>query len=92
MNVRGVLLEDHLWAMPARVRTMALSGVCHGATLALAAMQLCSSHDLRLLEPSFPVGTNEEKDNLIGDFTIAAKAIVVATHVGDVVLAAFFES
>jgi len=57
----------------------------------MATAQLHSGHDLRLLEPSFPVGTNEEKDNLIGDFTIAAEAIVVATHVGDVVLIAFFE-
>ena len=91
MNVRGVLLEDHLWAMPARVRTMALSGVCHGATLALAAMQLCSSHDLRLLEPSFPVGADEETEEVTSNFTTATEAIVVATHAGDIVLAAFFD-
>ena len=36
VNVGGVLLEDRLWAMPARVRTVALSGVRHGAALALA--------------------------------------------------------
>ena len=71
---------------------MALSGVCHGAALALAVVQLCSSHDLRLLEPSFLVGTNEEeKEELIGDFTATVEAIMVAMHAGDVILTAFFE-
>ena len=60
MNAGGVLLEDHLRAMPARVRMVALHWVHHGATLALAMAQLCSCHDLCLLEPSFPVGTDEE--------------------------------
>jgi hypothetical protein len=36
VNARGVLLDDRLWAMPSWVRTVALSGVCHGAALALA--------------------------------------------------------
>ena len=61
MNARGVLLEDPLQAMLARVRTVALSGVRHGSALALAMVQLHSDHDLRLLEPSFPVGANEEE-------------------------------
>ena len=70
---------------------MALSGVRHGATLALAAAQLCSGHNLCLLEPGFPVGADEDEEELTGDFTAAAEAIVVATHAGDVILAAFFE-
>ena len=37
VNTGGVLLEDHLQAMPARVRMVALHGVHHGAALALAA-------------------------------------------------------
>ena len=46
---------------------MALSGVHHGATLALAVVQLHSDHDLRLLEPGFPVGADEEEnEELIG--------------------------
>jgi hypothetical protein len=70
----------------------ALSGVRHGAALALATAQLHSSHDLRLLEPSFPVGADEEEmEELTGDFIATAEAIMAATHVGDVVLAAFFE-
>ena len=36
MNPRGLLLEDHLWAMPARVRMVALQDVPHGAAAALA--------------------------------------------------------
>ena len=63
----------------------------HGAALALAIAQLCFSHDLCLLEPSFPVGANEEKEELTGDFTATAEAIVASTHVGDVILIGFFE-
>ena len=93
MNIGGVLLEDRLWAMPARVRTVALSGVCHGATLALAMAQLHSGHDLRQIEPGFLVGANEEEqEELTGDFTTAMEAIVAATHVGDIILTAFFET
>ena len=90
MNVGGVLLEDHLWAMPAWVRTVALSGVCHGAALARAMAQLCSGHDLCLFQPGFLVGADEQEE-LIGDFIATAEAIMVATHAGDIVLAAFFE-
>jgi len=76
--------------MPARVRTVALRGVRHGATLALDVAQLCSSHDLRLLEPSFLIGTDEHKQ-LISDFTVATNAIMAATHAGNVVLDVFFD-
>ena len=58
VNVGGALLKDHLWAMPAQVRMVALSGV---PAVALAVVQLCFGHNLRLLEPSFPVGANEEE-------------------------------
>ena len=93
VNAGGVLFEDHLWAMPARVRMVGLSGVRHGAALALVAVQLCSGHDFCLLEPGFPVGVNEEETaELTGDFIATAEAIVVAMHAGDVVLTAFFES
>ena len=79
--------------MPARVRTVALRGVRHGATLALDVAQLCSDHDLHLVEPGFLVGVDEgELEELIGNFTIATEVIVAATHAGDVVLAAFFET
>ena len=91
VNAGGVLLEDHLWAMPGQVRMVALHKVRHGAALALAAAQLHSGHDLRLLEPGFLVGADEQEE-LIGDFIATAEAIMVATHAGDVVLAAFFES
>ena len=76
--------------MLARVRMVALHGVCHGATMAMA--QLCSSYDLRLPEPGFPIGADEEEqEELIGHFTATTEAYVVATHAGDIILAAFFE-
>ena len=70
---------------------VALSGVRHGATLALAMAQLHFGHDLHLLEPGFLVGANEEMQELIGDFTAITEAIEVAMHAGDIILAAFFE-
>ena len=70
---------------------MTLSGVRHGASLALTVVQLRFGHDLFLLEPSFLVGTDEEEEELTGDFTAATEAIVAAMHVGDIILAAFFE-
>ena len=92
VNMGGLLLEYHLWAMPARFRMVALRVVRHGATLALAMAQLHSGHDLRQIEPGFSVGANEEEqEELIGDFTTTTEAIVVATHAEDVVLAVFFE-
>ena len=63
--------------MPTRIRMVALHGVHHGATLALAVAQLCFSHDLRLLKPGFLVSANEEE--LIGDFTATVEAIMVVT-------------
>ena len=53
VNAGGVLLEDRLRAMLARVRMVALSRRCHGAALALAMAQVRFGHDLCLLEPSF---------------------------------------
>ena len=55
----------------------------------MAMVQLRSGHDLRLLEPAFPVGADEEE--LTSDFTTTTESIMVATHAGDVILAAFFE-
>ena len=75
VNVGGVLLGDRLRAMLARVRTVALSGVRHGADLALAAVQLRSSHDLRLLVPGFPVDVDEEKEELTSNFTATAEDV-----------------
>ena len=92
MNAGGVLLEDRLWAMLARVSTVALSRVRHGAALALVAAQLHFGHDLHLLEPGFLGGANEEEmEELTGDFTATMEAIMAATHAGEIVLAAFFE-
>ena len=55
MNPGGLLLEDHLWAVPTRIRSVATQGIHHGAGTALAMAQLRSGHDLRRLEPGFSV-------------------------------------
>ena len=76
VNDGGLLLEDRLWVMLAHVRTVALHGLRHAAALALATAQLCSGHDLRLLEPGFLVGIDEEEqEDLIGDFTATTRPL-----------------
>jgi hypothetical protein len=56
----------------------------HGVHYAIA--QLHSGHELHHLEPSFS-DTNqlEDQEDLIGDFTDAAEAIIVTIHAQDVV-------
>ena len=81
VNARGVSLEDRLQDIPVRAREVATHGVRYGAGATLAATQLCSGHELHHLEPSFPdTDRLDDQEDLIGDFTDAAKAIVVTIH------------
>ena len=65
---------------------MATHGVRYGADATLAVAQLHSGHELCHLEPSFlDTDPLEDQEDLIGDFTDAAKAIEVTIHAEDVV-------
>ena len=55
MNPRGLLLEDRMWSVPARIRSVATHGIHHGASTTLATAQFHFGHDLHCLEPGFPV-------------------------------------
>jgi len=65
---------------------VATHGVRYGAGAALATAQLRLGHELCHLEPSFlDTDRLEDQEDLIGDFTDAAEAIVVIIHAEDVV-------
>jgi hypothetical protein len=60
---------------------VATHGVRYDASVALAAAQLHSGHELYHLEPGFPdIDRLEDQEDLLGDFTNAAEAIAVTIH------------
>jgi len=86
VNARGVCLADCLQDIPVRPREVATHGVHYGASVALAAAQLRSGHELHHLEPGFlDTDRLEDQEGLIGDFIDAAEDIAVTIHAQDVV-------
>ena len=86
VNTWGPLLINHLHDISARAQEIALHGVHHDAVVALAAAQVQTEHDLRAMEPGFPMADDlEMHKELIEDFDNAAAAIVDITPAQDVV-------
>ena len=86
INTQGPLLINCLYDIPARTQNIALHGVCRGATVALATAQVQTRHDLRTMEPGFPMADDPDMHKeLIEDFDDAAAAIVDITPTQDVV-------
>ena len=70
----------------AHVQEIALYGIRHGASVALAAVQVQTGHELHTMEVGFPMGDGpEEHEDLIEEFVVAAEAIVDITSAQDVV-------
>ena len=80
INARGAILVVRLYDIPNRVREVALHGVRHGATMALAAAQVDSDHDLWLL-PCGAQATRYPRDyeRLVEDFSYAANSVVLTS-------------
>jgi len=86
VNSRGLSLNDRLWDVLARVREVVTHGIHQGANVALAAVQLCSRHELRHLVPDFPIADRpKDQEELVGDFTATDEAIAGAIRVEDVI-------
>jgi len=76
VNARGAVLVARLHDIPNHVREVAVHGVHHGATMALAAAQVHSSHDLRLLPRGAPAtGYLGDYERLVEDFFNAANSV-----------------
>ena len=86
MNARGHLINNHLHDILAHVQEVALHGVRHGTSVALAAMQVQTVYELHAMETGFSMGDGpEEHEDLIEEFVIVAEAIVDITSAQDVV-------
>ena len=86
INARGAVKVVRLHDIPNRVREVALHGVRHGATIALAAAQARSGHNLWLLPHGFSDATYPgEHEHLVEDFTSAANSVAFNTLADDIV-------
>ena len=93
IKARGAVSVVHLHDILNRVREAALHGVCHGATMVLAAAQARSSHELRLLPHGFPAMAHPgDHELLVEDFFGTANSIAFNTLVDDIVSKVFFGS
>ena len=91
INARGAILVVRLYDIPNRVREVALHGVRHGAAMALAAAQVHSSHDLRLLPRGAPAtGYPRDYEPLVEDFSDAANSVVLTSQANNIVNKVFF--
>ena len=76
---------------PNHVREVALHGVRHGATMALAAAQAHSGHNLRLLPHGFlDVAHLREHERLVEDFSSVTNSVAFNTLADDIVNKVFF--
>ena len=86
INARGPLINARLHDVLAHVQEITLHGVHHGASVALAAVQVQTRHELHTMETSFLMGDGpEEHKDLITKFVDAAEAIVDITSAQDVI-------
>ena len=91
VNVRGAVPVVCLHDIPNRVRKVALHGVHHGASMALAAAQAHSSHNLRLLPHGFlDMMHPGEHECLVEDFSSTANSVAFNTLADDIVSKVFF--
>jgi len=86
VNARGAVPVVHLHDIPNRVKEDALHGVHHGATMAMAAAQVHSDHDLRLLpRGALVTGYPRDYERLVEDFFDAANSVALTSQADDIV-------
>ena len=86
VNARGTISVVRLHDILNHVREVALHGVCYGATMALAAAQAHSGHNLRLLYHGFlDAMYPREHERLVEDFMSAANSVAFNTLADDIV-------
>ena len=80
VNAWGSLIDARLQDILAYVQEIALNGVRHGVSVALTVALVKTRHDLHAMEVGFLIGDSlEGHEDLIEEFTVAAKAIVDIT-------------
>ena len=90
VNARGAILVVHLHDIPNHVREVSLHGVHHGAAMALAAAQVHSGHDLRLLPcGALAIGYPRDYERLVKDFSNAANSVTFISQADDIIAKVF---
>ena len=80
-----------LYDIPNYVKEVALHGVRHGATMALAVAQARFGHKLQLLPHGFPATEHpEDHECLVRDFFNTTNSIALASQAKDIVSKVFF--
>jgi len=91
VNAKGVVPMVCLHDIPNRVREVALHGVRYGAAMALAAAQVHSGHDLRLLPcGALATGYPRDYERLVEDFSDTANSVALTSQADDIVNKVFF--
>jgi len=63
---------------------VALHGIYRGAAVTLATAQVCSGHNLRLVEPGFPEENPDGYQDLVDDFEGTDATVVNVTSAEEV--------
>ena len=86
VNARGAVPVVRLHDIPKCVREVALHGIRHGATMALAAVQARSGHEIQLLPHGFPaVAHPGYHERLVEDFFSTANSIALTSLADDII-------
>ena len=86
INARGPFINACLLNVLAHVQEIALHGIHHGTSVALATAQVQTEYELHTIEIGFLMGDGtEEHKELIEDFIDATDAIVDITSGQDVI-------
>ena len=92
VNARGAVLVVRLHDIPNHVREVALPRVRHGAAMALAAAQVHSGHDLRLLpHGASATGYPRDYERLVEDFSDVANSITFISQADYIIAKVFFD-
>ena len=92
VNARGAILVVRLHDIPNHVREVALPRVRHGAAMALAAAQVHSGHDLRLLpHGASATGYPRDYERLVVDFSDVANSITFISQADYIIAKVFFD-
>ena len=80
VNARGPLINARPHDILAHVQEIALHGIRHGTSVALAMVKVQTGHELHTMETGFLMGDGpKEHEDLLEEFVIAAEAIVDIT-------------
>ena len=86
INAKGAVPVVCLHDIPNHVREVALHGICHGATMALAATRARSGHELWLLPHGFLAAAHPgDHERLVKDFFGVTNSIALTSQADNII-------